>query len=159
MTSRIRLSALVALVVLMAVLVVRLQHERTAPAAPRPSPSSAGAPASARPPASEHSSGGFGSDIGFRDREHLVEHFHKHGSEFQAASPADYLARAQALRDRSAGGAVLEFVRADGVVTRFDRASGAFIAFGEDGTIRTFFRPNDGEAYFRRQRMRTPRPG
>jgi pyocin large subunit-like protein len=51
-----------------------------------------------------------------------------------------------------------ELVRSDDVITRFDRAAGAFIAFDPDGTIRTFFRPNDGEAYFRRQarRRRTP---
>ena len=49
------------------------------------------------------------------------------------------------------GGAVLEAVRRDGVVTRFDRKSGAFIAFNANGVIRTYFRPNDGERYFRRQ--------
>jgi len=58
------------------------------------------------------------------------------------------------LRDRPVGGNVLETVRADGVVTRFDRASGAFIAFEGDGTIRTYFRPNAGESYFLRQSQR-----
>jgi pyocin large subunit-like protein len=64
---------------------------------------------------------------------------------------------ARALRDRPPGPGVLEAARADGVVTRFDRESGAFIAFEPDGTIRTFFKPRDGEAYFRRQRDRAPR--
>ena len=50
----------------------------------------------------------------------------------------------------------LEAVRRDGVATRFDRDTGAFIAFNTDGTIRTFFKPNDGERYFRRQ---AERPG
>lgn len=67
----------------------------------------------------------------------------------------EYLHLAQSLRDRPAGGAVLEAVRGDGVVTRFDRASGAFLACDPDGTIRTFFKPHDGEAYFRRQLART----
>jgi pyocin large subunit-like protein len=58
---------------------------------------------------------------------------------------------AQELRDRPIDGSVLEAARSDGVVTRFDRASGAFLAFNRDRTIRTFFKPNDGEAYFRRQ--------
>jgi len=40
------------------------------------------------------------------------------------------------------------------VVTRFDRTSGAFLAFNSDGVIRTFFKPNDGERYFRRQAER-----
>lgn len=70
-----------------------------------------------------------------------------------------YLAAAQALRDAPAGGDVLELRRRDGVVTRFDRASGAFLAVNRDGTIRTFFKPNDGAAYFRRQASRTPGGG
>jgi hypothetical protein len=49
-----------------------------------------------------------------------------------------------------------ELVRSDQVITRFDRAAGALIAFDPDGTIRTFFRTNDGEAYFRRQARRRP---
>jgi pyocin large subunit-like protein len=52
---------------------------------------------------------------------------------------------------------VLELVRADGVITRFDRASGAFLAFEQDGVIRTFFIPNAGERYFRRQAKRQRR--
>ena len=41
-----------------------------------------------------------------------------------------------------------------GVVTKFDRRSGAFIAYNADRTIRTFFIPVDGERYFRRQARR-----
>ena len=61
----------------------------------------------------------------------------------------------QSLRDAPAGGPILEAVRrGDGVVTRFDRDNGAFIAFNRDRTIRTFFKPNDGERYFHRQAAR-----
>ena len=52
------------------------------------------------------------------------------------------------------GGPVLETIRRDGVTTRFDRQTGAFVAFNADGTIRTFFKPNDGERYYRRQAER-----
>ncbi|MBL8960165.1 MAG: hypothetical protein JNJ98_09950, partial [Gemmatimonadetes bacterium] len=69
-----------------------------------------------------------------------------------------YLRLAQALRDTLPGGPILEARRPDGVITRFDRTSGAFLAFNRDGTIRTFFRPNDGEQYFRRQARRRPGP-
>jgi len=55
------------------------------------------------------------------------------------------------MRDQPIGPSVVEVVLSDGVVTRFDRDFGTFIAFNADGTIRTFFRPNDGESYFRRQ--------
>lgn len=92
--------------------------------------------------------------IGFRDAGHLAEHFHKHGGEFGAITQTEYLRRAQLLRDRPAGGDILESVREDGVVTRFDRREGDFLAADRDGVIRTFFRPNDGEAYFQRQLKR-----
>lgn len=94
---------------------------------------------------------------GFRSEARLREHYDKHGREFGAASAREYLAMARALRDRPIGPDVIEAARADGVVTRFDRESGAFIAFERDGTIRTFFKPRDGEAYFRRQRDRASR--
>ncbi len=94
------------------------------------------------------------ASVGFRSHERWVEHYRKHGSEFGAITQDEYLRRAQDLRDRPAGGPVLEGVRADGVITRFDRESGAFLAVNSDGTIRTFFRPNQGETYFRRQSAR-----
>jgi len=90
-------------------------------------------------------------EVGFRSHELLAEHFRKHGRELNARDEAAYLAMAQTLRDRPGGGMVLEAVRGDGVTTRFDRATGAFLAWNADLTIRTFFRPNEGEAYFRRQ--------
>lgn len=107
-------------------------------AAPSPSPA-------ARP----------GSSVGFASRARLVEHYRKHGREFGNISMEEYLVIAQTLRDQSAGGSIVEAVRADGVVTRFDRETGTFVAFNrEDGTIRTCFKPSDGEAYFHRQLKR-----
>lgn len=82
------------------------------------------------------------------------EHYAKHGREFGDISPSEYLAQAQALRDAPRGANVLEMVRDDGVTTRFDRETGTFIAFNRNGTIRTCFKPRDGERYFRRQAMR-----
>ena len=95
-------------------------------------------------------------EIGFRSRQQLVEHYRKHGAEFEGFSQEEYLRAAQLLRDRAVSGPVLEISRGDGVRSRFDRTSGAFLAFDTDGTIRTFFRPNDGESYFRRQARRRP---
>ncbi|MBV6521726.1 MAG: hypothetical protein MNPFHGCM_01870 [Gemmatimonadaceae bacterium] len=93
-------------------------------------------------------------DAGFRSRQLMEEHFAKHGAEFGEIAADEYLRRAQELRDAPLGGAILEVRRADGTASRFDRESGAFVAFDADGTIRTFFRPNDGEAYFQRQARR-----
>jgi pyocin large subunit-like protein len=92
--------------------------------------------------------------VGFADARRLDEHFEKHGAEFGRITKQDYLRQAQLLRDARVGGPVLETVRRDGVTTRFDRQTGAFIAFNPNGVIRTFFKPNDGERYYRRQAER-----
>lgn len=94
------------------------------------------------------------SDIGFASRRKLVEHYKKHGREFGSITEDEYLRLAQEMRDRAAGGDLLEAKRADGVVTRFDRRTGAFLAFNSDLTIRTYFKPNTGERYFQRQAKR-----
>ncbi|WIM10027.1 hypothetical protein [Enhydrobacter sp.] len=96
----------------------------------------------------------WGTSVGFVDEQRLDEHYRKHGAEFGHITKLDYLHQAQLLRDTAVGGPVLETVRHDGVVTRFDRQTGAFVAFNRDGTIRTFFKPNDGERYYRRQAER-----
>jgi pyocin large subunit-like protein len=95
------------------------------------------------------------ANIGFVDQRRLDEHYAKHGAEFGTITRQDYLRQAQLLRDAAVGGPVLQTVRADGVTTKFDRQTGAFVAFNPSGTIRTFFKPNDGERYYRRQAERT----
>lgn len=94
--------------------------------------------------------------VGFRSAEALDQHWRKHRAEFGDPTRDQYLAQAQLLRDAPVGGDVLEIVRQDQVRTRFDRKTGAFLAFEANGTIRTFFRPNDGERYFHRQARRQP---
>jgi pyocin large subunit-like protein len=88
---------------------------------------------------------------GFRSRRLFEEHYAKHGREFGNISAQEYLARAQELRDAPSGGPILEARTPDGIISRFDRRSGAFGAYNPDRTIRTFFIPNAGESYFHRQ--------
>jgi pyocin large subunit-like protein len=97
---------------------------------------------------------GVRAEIGFATRRKFLDHFEKHGAEFGSISREEYLRQAQILRDSPAGGDILESVRADGVITRFDRKTGAFLAFNPDLTLRTYFKPNDGERYFSRQSKR-----
>lgn len=111
------------------------------------------APTEARD-AGEPAARGWGTGVGFANARRLDEHFEKHGAEFGRITKQDYLRQAQLLRDAKVSGPVLETVRRDGVTTRFDRQTGAFIAFNSNGVIRTFFKPNDGERYFRRQAER-----
>ncbi len=152
----------ITLVVVVVVFLLRQWGAPRTPAAPAPAPppSRSEAPAQVEPgvdASARPASAGFGADVGFRSRERWMEHWDKHGREFAPLgirTAEQYLAAAQELRDAAAGGDVLELSRADGVVSRFDRRTGSFLAFNGDGTIRTFFRPNDGEAYFRRQAQR-----
>ena len=92
---------------------------------------------------------------GFRSRAQFEEHYVKHGAEFGHISSQEYLRLAQELRDAPAGGPILESRRPDGQFSRFDRRGGYFGAYNRDRTIRTFFIPNDGERYFRRQAQRS----
>lgn len=143
---------LVFLVVAAAIGIPLLRRAAPTPASVAPAPASA-EPGSASVPQRPSTN----ATRGFRDRAHLAEHFAKHGREFAGVNEAQYLVMAQTLRDKPAGGDILEVIRAsDGVVSRFDKSTGAFIAFDRDGTIRTFFKPNDGEKYFRRQANRPP---
>jgi pyocin large subunit-like protein len=97
----------------------------------------------------------FAGGPGFRSRAQLDEHYAKHGAEFGHISIAEYVRLAQELRDVPAGGPILEARRPNGEFSRFDRRRGYFGAYNPDRTIRTFFIPNDGERYFRRQARRS----
>lgn len=92
--------------------------------------------------------------IGFRSEEKLRQHFEKHGKEFGQISQSDYLAMAQDLRDAPLSKSVLEAQQSNGALSRFDRRDGSFLAFDRNLTIRTFFRPDGGEAYFWRAAKR-----
>jgi hypothetical protein len=93
--------------------------------------------------------------IGFRSRDKLEQHFQKHGREFGNVTLDEYLAMAQDLRDAPLSNRVIEANQVGGTVSRFDRQTGAFTAFDRDLTIRTFFKPNGGEEYFRRAATKT----
>ena len=94
------------------------------------------------------------SGPGFRSPAQLDEHYAKHGHEFGAITKTEYLRLAQQLRDAPPGGPILEARRPNGEFSRFDRRHGYFGAYNRNGIIRTFFIPNNGERYFRRQAQR-----
>lgn len=97
----------------------------------------------------------FGHNKGFASKKKLEEHFSKHGSQVGATSVENYLQMAQALRDAPIGPDVLQEKRpSDSNYCRFQKSTGYFMVFEEDGTIRTFFRPNDGLRYYQRQMQR-----
>jgi len=85
---------------------------------------------------------------GFRTQHLLEEHYQRHGRDFGDVTQEKYLHLAQQLRDAHPGKSVLEVKRPDGSGARFDRKTGAYVSYDPDGTIRTFFRPKDGERFF-----------
>jgi pyocin large subunit-like protein len=136
-------TALLAVALAVALFVMR----DAAPAGPVGLP----APASTAPAPATATATATSSSRGFRTQELFRDHYAKHGREFGNIPADEYLRQAQSLRDAPLSATVLEIRRQDGVISRFDKAAGSFIAFNADGTIRTFFRPVDGENYFRRQ--------
>ena len=97
------------------------------------------------------SAAAFAAGRGFRTQHLLEEHYAKHGHEFGRISRDGYLRLAQLLRDSRPSKTVLESRRPDGGGAKFDTRRGWFVAYNADGTIRTFFIPNDGVHYFERQ--------
>lgn len=87
----------------------------------------------------------------FRDGPKLVDHHARHGADFGSRTPSDYLEVACRLRDAALSQNVVELRRKDGVLCRFRRSDGAFLAYRSDGTILTCFKPERGERYFRDQ--------
>ena len=69
---------------------------------------------------------------------------------------ADYVAGAQDLLDGQPGDGVLEGIRSNGDILRYDTSTGSFGARTATGVIKTFFRPDEGEAYFRGLNEVTP---
>ncbi len=92
------------------------------------------------------------SSVGFASEQKLKQHYLKHGKEFGNVALEEYLKLAQMLRDQKVGSDIVEHIRADGIVSRYERSTGTFVAFNNDKTIRTCFKPNDGESYFHRQK-------
>lgn len=87
---------------------------------------------------------------GFRTQHALEEHFFKHGKDFGNITQEQYLKAAQQLRDAHPGKNVLEVKRKDGGGAKFDTRNNNFVAYDADGTLRTFFIPNDGIRHFER---------
>jgi pyocin large subunit-like protein len=89
--------------------------------------------------------------VGFTSQASLESHFRKHRRDFPGLTLQAYLRKAQELRDAPLGNSILEGTRRDTVITRYHKRERTFVAFNRDRRIRTFFKPNDGEAYFWRQ--------
>ncbi len=84
----------------------------------------------------------------------LVDHFERHGSDFQARSADDYAAQAWQFLVRAKSDGLPAKLDSEGVIRIFDPRSGAFAAYNPDGTTKTYFKPGR-RGYFDDQPGRT----
>ena len=96
--------------------------------------------------------GGSRTVCGFKPGE-LSKHFGKHAAKWfpPISSEAEYLRRASNLLSSPSGGSILEKVRPNGDILRYNTATNEFAAMASSGTIRTFFRPKNGINYWNMQ--------
>lgn len=85
----------------------------------------------------------------FRKTEYLQEHFEKHGEEFGYTSADEYLAGANRVVETP--GVLHKLEAEDGDDVYYLESSNEFVIISTDGYLRTYFKPNDGKAYFDRQ--------
>jgi filamentous hemagglutinin len=72
----------------------------------------------------------------------LVDHFERHSGDFGARTAAEYEQMADRFLTGPRPEGVLERVRPNGDVVRFDPSTDAFGVVSRDGTSRTFCRPD-----------------
>ena len=85
----------------------------------------------------------------FKDNRALEEHYDKHKSEWGGKlSKEEYLSKARELLNKKPNENILEYVKSNGDIRRYDMVKNEFISARKDGTIRSFFKPKDGITYW-----------
>lgn len=74
----------------------------------------------------------------------LQDHYNRHGPDFGATSPTDYAAKAQAFLQRAYQDWTIQIKEAcqGGPIRIYDSMTNTFGAYNQDGTTRTFFKPD-----------------
>lgn len=85
----------------------------------------------------------------FRNDSLWKTHYQKHGGEFGEITQEEYLQRANALI--SSKTALRKTEKEDGDTVVYEESQNEFLILSQDGYIRTFFKPDDGLAYYERQ--------
>lgn len=85
----------------------------------------------------------------FRKVQYLQEHFERHGAEFGYGSADEYLAGAN--RVVASSEALHKLEAEDGDDVYYLESTNEFVIVSTDGYLRTYFKPDDGKAYFDKQ--------
>lgn len=108
-------------------------------------------PASATPTAGPAAAPVWTSNRRYSSEENLARLYARNGAAFAARSAEDYARMAHAfIADPPAGAETLR--RGNGDTLYYDAASNTFLVADRDGTPRTMFKPDDGPAYWARQK-------
>ncbi|MFA7238004.1 MAG: RHS repeat-associated core domain-containing protein [Phycisphaeraceae bacterium] len=83
-----------------------------------------------------------GTGAKFADNAKLDDHFQRHGADFGAKTAAEYQGKADTFLTGSRGQGVLEKVRPNGDVIRYNPATEEFGVVSKNGAIRTYYRPD-----------------
>ncbi len=108
-------------------------------------------PVAAAPAATRASAPAWTSNRRYSSEENLARLYARNGAAFAARSAEDYARMAHAfIAEPPAGAETIR--RANGDTLYYDAASNTFLVADRDGTPRTMFKPDDGPAYWARQR-------
>ncbi len=83
--------------------------------------------------------------------ETLIDHFRRHGADFEAKSAREYASMAYDFYRVAEEERLPKKVAPDGTIRIYDRKTNTFGAYNPDGTTKTFFKPRNGEKYWERQ--------
>ena len=89
------------------------------------------------------------SNLKFRKKKYLDEHYEKHGVEMGFDSAEDYLAAANAVVANP--NALHKKEKEDGDDIYYVEETNEFVVVSGDGYIRTYFNPSAGIDYYNRQ--------
>ena len=93
------------------------------------------------------------SNAKYSAQENATYHFERDGAEFGAATLNAFVRQAHAFVNEPPKGA-LTLTRANGDRLIYDPATNVFAVATKDGAPRTMFKPDDGPAYWERQKER-----
>jgi len=83
----------------------------------------------------------------FEDEDSFTSHYQKHQDEFDSISKSEYLELANMVIENENS---LMKIEDDGDSIYYLESENYLVILGTNGYIRTFFRPSDGLAYFKR---------
>jgi hypothetical protein len=121
---------------------VLIPKQPSQPQQPQPSAAAAQAPPSART---------------WGDPRSLLDHYARHGADFQSRNAEDYAAKAWLFLQRARTQPLPMKLDQDRTLRVYDPQTGSFAAYNSNGTTKTFFKPNN-PTYWQRQPGRLVAP-